>query len=180
MVDLRKINFVLATDIADFKSPEYKLVIKKAKEADAHAKFGPDDYIARDLVLAHQVNKSSRRRSTRSRNRTPRNYASTYYRKTTTLKRVNNVISRIEGGIASRQSRIDDMTTRLESESDPIQISTLVRSLSSERGDQNDANARLQAANERKTEIETEENLLLESLNVNRRTGRASGRRRTS
>jgi len=85
-----------------------------------------------------------------------------------------------KGGITSRQSRIDEMTTRLESESDPIQISTLVRSLSSERGDQNDANVRLQAANERKSEIEAEENMLLASLNVSSATRRTSGGRSSS
>lgn len=163
MVEYNREDFVMISDVVDFGTPEYKLMVRKAKMAGAYAKFGDEDHVAKGLVLARQVGKRPKRRSNRLKTKA-KLYKSVYYRKVTTVKRMNRIISTIESGISSRQGRIDEYVSHLNSASDPIAISDNLRLLRIDRNDQTDAKSRLKAASERRSELESEENMILNSL----------------
>lgn len=153
----------MISDVVDFGTPEYKLMVRKAKKANAYAKFGDEDHVAKGLVLARQVGKRPKRRSNRLKTKA-KLYKSLYYRKVTTIKNMNRIISTIESGISSRQDRIDEYLNHLNSANDPVSISENLRLLRIDRNDQTDAQSRFKAASDRRSELESEENMLLDSL----------------
>ena len=169
----------MISDIVEYGTPEFKLMVKKAKKAGAYAKFGNDDYVAKNLVLSHQLKRQSRRLSYRSARQNTPTYSARYYRNITSVARTNHVASTIERGITNRQLRIDALSNRLETEEDPTQISKITRRVSKERADQNDAQARLQALDERRNVLQEEENQILQSLRETGTANRTTGRRRT-
>jgi len=179
MVEINRHDFVLVADVADFKSPEYSLIVRKAKALGAYAKFGQDEFVARDLVLAQQVSRRRGRRSAGASSRSPREYSVSYYRKISTPNRMRNIIATIESGLTSRRSRIDEFNSNLENEDQPKQISAILGSLLDLRQKQSDADSRLKAAREKLGELEAEESRILQSLRDSGSTGRTSGSRRS-
>ena len=151
------------SDLAGPDQKKYARIKREAQRAGAYTRFGEDEYVAREAVLVHKMEKERLAREAREERKATRENSSNRYGHIDSLKRIDVIIKKISSAIDVRSPKVNAILDRIDAEED-----------STKRGDLSDQWDRLSLTNQkselklqdaltRRKEIETDQRKKIEA-----------------
>lgn len=158
-----KSKFELISGLAGTDQKRYRRLKREAQRAGAYARFGVDEYVDREAVLAFQMKKERLAREAREERKASRETSSNRYGHIDSLKRIDVIIKKISTAIDERSPKMDSILERINSENDEIKRGNLSDewdhlSLANQKSE-----PKLKDALARRKEIETEQRRRIEA-----------------
>lgn len=156
-------KYELLSELAGTDQKRYRQLKREAQRAGAYTRFGVDEYVDREAVLAYQMEKERVARETRENRKAARENSSNRYGHIDSLKRIDVIIKKISSAIDERTPKMDSILDQITSGVDESKRRELSDqwdrlSLANEKGE-----AKLRDAQARRQEIETEQRKKIEA-----------------
>ena len=151
-----KSKYEKISDLAGPDQKKYRRLKRAAQRAGAYARFGEDEYVDREAVLAYQMEKERVAKEAGEERKASREKSSNRYGHIESLKKINAIINKISEPIQGRTEKMESILDQIESETDQEKRSNLsdewdLLSLADQKG-----RAKLTDALSRRKEIEVE------------------------